>query len=116
MLRFFKLLLGFVIMALYAAPKHSLRGRPGGRQQTASALVIGLAVASVLVGVASCSKSGKPAVQREVVLQSASSRAYPWTTDLTTVALPTEGETPGPVAASGGAASPVDVSGTQPEL
>ena len=104
-------------MAFQPPPKHSLRARRGGFQQTSLALVLGVAVTSLLFGVASCSKEEKRAVQREVVLQTATfPGAHPWTSDLTSVAVPTEGEATSPVTPSGGPATPVDVSGTQPEL
>jgi hypothetical protein len=104
-------------MAFQPPPRHSLRARRGGFQQTLLALVLGVAVTSLLFGLASCSKEEKRAVRREVVLQTATfPGAHPWTSDLTSVTVPTEGEATSPVTPSGGPASPVDVSGTLPEL
>jgi hypothetical protein len=102
-------------MAFQPPPRHSLRARRGGFQQTLLALVLGVAVTSLLFGLASCSKEEKRAVRREVVLQTATfPGAHPWTSDLTSVTVPTEGEATSPVTPSGGPASPVDVSGTLP--
>jgi hypothetical protein len=95
--------------------KHSFRAKNSGALQKLLAVVIGLAAAGVLIGLASCSGGDNKTVQREVALESATFPGpHPWTSNLTSVALPTEAATGAPPA--GQAGSPVTVSGEQPEL